>query len=182
MTKTTIFDHIVDTASALFYSEGTKSIGVDRIISEAGVAKATMYRHFSGKDALVSACLQRRHEKVIAALHAGLASVPARGVERVLVVFDLLYQKAGSPDFRGCAFMLAVAENETSEDVRAIARRHKDAVLALFTELLPPGLDDARATAAQLNLLYDGAMAQILIQRSPAPARIARDCAARLLA
>jgi len=178
----TLIDHIVDTASALFYREGTQSIGVDRIIAETGVAKATMYRHFTGKDALIAACLRRRHDNVLTALRDGLARVRGDGRKRVLTVFELLYDKAESPDFRGCGFLLAVAENEGSDEVRAIARHHKATVLALFAELLPAGIAKRDALAAQLNLLYDGAMAQILIHRDPGPARIARECARRLLA
>ncbi|WP_208508220.1 TetR/AcrR family transcriptional regulator [Variovorax paradoxus] len=177
----TILDHIIDVAGSLFYREGTKSVGVDRIILEAGVAKATMYRYFSGKDALVAACLQRRHDKVMAALQAGLSATRATGHAKVLRVFELLHAKAESPDFRGCAFMLAVAENEGSEEVRAIARMHKQTVQALFAELLPPAWPQAQQIAAQLNLLYDGAMAQILIFRKPDAALVAKECAATLL-
>jgi AcrR family transcriptional regulator len=180
-TSTPILDHIIDTASALFYREGTKSVGVDRIIAESGVAKATMYRYFSGKDALIAACLKRRHDKVLEALRTGVEKVPARGHGRILAIFDLLYVKAGTPDFRGCAFMLAVAENEGSDEVLEIARAHKAAVLELFAELLPSTWIDVQKTAAQLNLLYDGAMAQILIHRDGRAALLARDCAVVLL-
>lgn len=180
-TTTTILDHIIDTAGALFYREGTKSVGVERIILEAGVAKATMYRYFSGKDALVAACLQRRHDRVMAAMHAGLQKVRGKGEARVLAVFDLLHAKADSPDFRGCAFLLAVAENESSDEVRRIARLHKETVLALFADLLPSTWSDPTKTAAQLNLLYDGAMAQILVQRDPQAALVAKECATLLL-
>ena len=140
-----------------------------------------MYRYFSGKDALVAACLERRSERVMHALQAGLELVPARGYARILAMFDLLYEKAESPDFRGCAFMLAVAENEASEQVRTIARSHKKAVFDLFVSLLPTASRDHERIATQLNLLYDGAMAQILISRHPDPARVARECAEQLL-
>lgn len=178
---TTILDHIIDTAGALFYREGTQSVGVDRIIVEAGIAKATMYRYFSGKDALIAACLQRRHDRVMAALQTGLRRVQPRGHARILALFDLLHEKAETPDFRGCAFMLAVAENESSDQVRQIARTHKKAVLELFADLLPPDWPDVAKTAAQLNLLYDGAMAQILVLRAPEAALVARTCAEMLL-
>lgn len=183
MTRTNaVSSHIVDVASALFYREGTQSVGVDRVIEAAGVAKATMYRHFPGKDALIAACLQRRHDNVLAALRDGLAAVRGDARKRVLAMFDLLHDKAESPDFRGCAFMLAVAENESSDAIRTIARAHKAAVLALFAGLLPENTPGRDLLAAQLNLLYDGAMAQILIHRDPGAARVARECAKRLLA
>lgn len=178
----TILDHIIDTAGSLFYREGTKSVGVDRIILEAGIAKATMYRYFSGKDALVAVCLQRRHNRVMEALQSGIGKVRPGGHARVLKVFDLLSDRAESPEFRGCAFMLAVAENETSDEVRRIAHAHKDAMLALFISLLPSDWLCAAKTGAQLNLLYDGAMAQILVQRDPKAALLAKQCAETLLA
>ena len=52
-------DRLVETASRLFYAEGIKGVGVDRILAEAGVTRATMYRHFAGKEALVVAYLDR---------------------------------------------------------------------------------------------------------------------------
>ncbi|MDR6817568.1 AcrR family transcriptional regulator [Neorhizobium sp. 2083] len=63
--KEAISDQILTTAGALFYREGIRAVGIGRIIEEANVAKATLYRHFPSKDHLVAAYLQARHERVI---------------------------------------------------------------------------------------------------------------------
>lgn len=76
--KEPISDQILTAASALFYSEGIRAVGIDRIIEEANVAKATLYRHFPSKDHLVAAYLQDRHDRVIRSLQEVLdaASTP----------------------------------------------------------------------------------------------------------
>jgi AcrR family transcriptional regulator len=59
-TREPVADRLIDTASALFYQEGIQSVGVQRVIDEAGIAKASLYAHFPSKDDLVAACLERR--------------------------------------------------------------------------------------------------------------------------
>lgn len=176
-----IAEHIIDVAGGLFYREGINAVGIDRIIREADVAKATMYRHFESKDDLIAACLTRRHAAVVAALQDGLRRSRAKGIDKVLTIFDLLAVKARSDTFRGCAFMIATAESGGSETVRKIAREHKDAVRAIFSGLLPVTWSHRDKVSARLNLLYDGALAQILIYQDDGAVRTARDCAKVIL-
>src|SRR6188474_2717380 len=95
-----ISDQILTTAGALFYSEGIRAVGIDRIIEEAKVAKATLYRHFPSKDHLVAAYLKDRHDRVIRSLHEALETeqVPR---SQLKLIFERLYDKADSPEFRG---------------------------------------------------------------------------------
>lgn len=174
-------DRILEVASGLFYHEGIRTVGVDRVIAESGIAKATLYRHFPGKEDLIVAYLQQRHAGVVRALDKGLPSADTPWQTRILAVFQLLHRKADSADFRGCAFMLAVAENEASQRVRSVAQQHKQAVRDLFLGMLPSHWATRDAVAAQLNLLYDGALAQIMIHRDPTAALMAADVAELLL-
>ena len=175
--KEPISEHILAAAGSLFYSEGIRAVGIDRIIEEAKVAKATLYRHFPSKDHLVAAYLQNRHERVIGSLRDVLDTAHAPR-EQVRVIFERLHEKADSPEFRGCAFALAVAEHGDSARVVSVARTHKRMVRDIFRTIAAkkPGIDADRA-AAHLSLLYEGALATVAVERDPQAVLSARDCA-----
>ncbi|MDD2867387.1 TetR/AcrR family transcriptional regulator [Neomegalonema sp.] len=167
-------------AGALFYREGVRAVGVDRIIAEAGVAKATLYRHFPSKEHLVAACLSERHERVLEALKAALEGVSGPRA-RLGAIFDQLRAKADAPEFRGCAFALAVAEHGESERVSAIARTHKTAVREIFARILSEAGISSPRTAGHLALLYEGALASVAVHRDPSFVETSRDCALDVL-
>ncbi|QND44141.1 helix-turn-helix transcriptional regulator (plasmid) [Rhizobium leguminosarum bv. viciae] len=160
----------------LFYSEGIRAVGIDRIIEEAKVAKATLYRHFPSKDHLVAAYLQDRHERVVRSLREALDATAAPR-DQVRVIFERLYEKADSPEFRGCAFALAVAEHGDSERVVSVARTHKKAVSDIFRAIISKAELGPDQTAAHLSLLYEGALATVAVGRDPTAVLVARDCA-----
>lgn len=174
-------ERILAAASRLFYAHGVKSVGVDRVIAEAGVAKATLYSHFPSKEHLIVAYLQARHEEVMRSMQAQRLDASADTGSRVLQHFATLQRKAGSPAFRGCAFLLALAENEDCEAIQHQVRAHKQAIVDMFLDELPAGLASRDALGRQLALLYDGALAQIMVRRRPDAAAMAGDCATVLL-
>src|SRR5690349_3475722 len=96
-------DRLLAAADELFYAEGVHTVGIDRIIERAGVAKASLYSAFGSKEELVKAYLEGRHEIRRTRLLAGLQRF-ADPRERLLGVFDVLGELAGTPGFRGCAF------------------------------------------------------------------------------
>ncbi|KQQ69856.1 transcriptional regulator [Rhizobium sp. Leaf321] len=174
--KEAISDQILNAAGTLFYREGIRAVGIDRIIEEADVAKATLYRHFPSKDHLVAAYLKARHERVIRALQDVVdAKIEPRA--QIKLIFDRLYEKADSPDFRGCAFALAVAEHGESERVVSVARTHKAMVRDLFAAIMARAADRPDQAAAHLSLLYEGSLATVAVGRDPSAVLIARDCA-----
>ncbi|MCV9963298.1 TetR/AcrR family transcriptional regulator [Pararhizobium sp. BT-229] len=174
--KEPISNQILTVAGALFYSEGIRAVGIDRIIEEAKVAKATLYRHYPSKDHLVAAYLQDRHERVVSSLHAVLDAAGAPR-DQIKLIFERLYEKADSAEFRGCAFALAVAEHGDSERVVSVARTHKQAVRDIFRAIMSKA--DARPdqAAAHLSLLYEGALSTVAVGRDPQAVLVARDCA-----
>src|SRR5215218_7260486 len=102
-------ERLLAAADALFYEHGVNTVGIDRVIERAGVAKASLYSAFGSKDELVRAYLQGRHE----ARRARLLGVLERfdnPRDRLLGMFDALGEVAASPSFRGCAFYNASAE------------------------------------------------------------------------
>lgn len=117
---------ILETADRLFYQEGLRATGIDRIIAESGVAKMSFYRHFPSKADLIATFLETRHERWLGwfehAVDARLGK-PGAGLE---VIADVLREWFDEADFRGCAFINTVAESGSAEDdARRIAVEHK---------------------------------------------------------
>ncbi|MFT4267969.1 MAG: TetR/AcrR family transcriptional regulator [Xenophilus sp.] len=170
---------LLQAASRLFYAEGIRGVGVDRIAEQANVTKATLYRIFESKENLTVEYLRERHQDAISTLRAS-ADDQATPRERALAAFDALRHKASDPSFRGCAFVMAVGEHPESMSIGEVAREHKQAVRAHFKDVLAP-TSLAPSLADYLALLYDGALARVAIERCPTPVDIARACAAQLL-
>src|SRR4051812_4365747 len=97
---------IIDTALALFYAEGIHAVGIDRIIAEAGVAKATFYHHFPAKDDLICAYL----EEQISSVRQITVPQGTAPEEKIVHVFEAIGEITCKPGFRGCAFINAAAE------------------------------------------------------------------------
>lgn len=149
-------ERLLETADRLFYAEGIHTVGIDRILEESGVAKASLYKNFGSKDALVAAYLDERHERQKARIDRALArSEDPR--ERILSVFDAQAELFARPDYRGCAFNLATAEGKEGLAMER-AESFRGYVREVFRELATEaGASDPSALACQLHLVYDGA-------------------------
>lgn len=155
-------ERILSTAHDLFYGDGIRATGVDRLIAESGVAKLTFYRHFPSKDALVRAFLDHRHARWMAwfidALGRHGASEAMHGSAHVLLLADVLDEWCAQPDFRGCAFINTVVElGPSMPEATALVQTHKAEMTQVIAQLLPEGptqglLADAAAMA------FDGAI------------------------
>ena len=175
-------ERILRTASDLFYREGIRAVGIDRVIAASGVAKSTLYKHFPSKDALVVACLERRDAPARAWLEEETRRRGATPDERVLGLFDVLADWFAGATFRGCAFTNASLElADSAHPAHAVTVAHKDAIRAFLRDLCAEcGVPDPDELAAQLMLLYDGAIVTAVIRHDPTAARAAR-AAARTL-
>ncbi len=174
-------DHIVGVASELFYSRGTRAIGIDEIIAEAGVAKATLYRHFPGKEDLIVAYLEARRAHLEQAFSNCLARKNACFTDRVLAIFDDLAKNLKAGGFRGCAFLMAVAEQNGSIRIRETARAYKLFLRNQLHALLKGHVPKSGQVADQLMLVYEGAIATAVLRLDSNPAAQARRCAKILL-
>jgi AcrR family transcriptional regulator len=153
-------ERILVTAHALFYRDGIRATGVDRLIAESGVAKLTFYRHFPSKDDLVRAFLDYRHERWMAWLVDALGRHGARPGGGLAPLVAALAEWFADPAFRGCAFINAVAEVGGSlPDAVAIARRHKQEMTDVLADLLPTGPHQHEAAHA-VAVAVDGAIVQ----------------------
>jgi AcrR family transcriptional regulator len=168
-------ERILATALTLFYRDGIRATGIDRLIAESAVTKATFYRHFPGKSDLILAFLEHRHARWMAwfteALerHGGDADALAPALAEWL----------RSPDYRGCAFINSVGElGAELPGVVDIARRHKAEMTQAIAALLPASRQ-RRQQALALAIAVDGAIVHAQFDASPeaALAGLKRLCA-----
>jgi AcrR family transcriptional regulator len=151
-------DRILTTACDLFYREGIRAVGIDRIIAEASVAKASLYANFSSKDELIVAYLACLRDLWQAEVDAELARVDGP-VEAIRRLFELVGEDFGDAAFRGCPFGNAAAEfPDRSHPSRRVTDEYRSWLRQRLAGLAgAAGLDDPPAVATALVLVYDGA-------------------------
>jgi AcrR family transcriptional regulator len=175
-------ERLLQAAGELFYAEGVQSVGIDRVIERAGVAKASLYSTFGSKEQLVGAYLDARHAQVLGRLRAAV-DAGEDPVERILAVFDAQAQLFRTPDYRGCAFAAAVAEAPAGGHIDRAAESYRRDIRALFTELAAAtGAPDPVLLASQLQLIYDGGGLAAKMDRDAAIAAPVRAAATALVA
>jgi len=169
---------ILETANVLFYEDGIRNVGVDRIISVSSVTKATFYKHYRAKDNLIVEYISSRHETVRANVEEMIRTSP--NAESVLRSFVAgIIAEIDSPGFRGCPFINAAAEFPDSEHpVRRVVTTHREWYVETLADLLKEMGHPVPGDAAdELLLARDGALsggyAGDSIAASAALARIA---------
>jgi AcrR family transcriptional regulator len=147
---------VLDTAARLFYARGVHAVGMDELVRETGLGKATVYRLFPSKDVLVGGYLQRLADEILGLIdrQAGQAPSPVAALHGLL---DAVEADVRRPGFRGCAFHNAGSEyDDPAHPARVVAREYRVALLARLS-----GLVDRAAgrpeLAGQLATLIDGA-------------------------
>ncbi|WP_199791363.1 TetR/AcrR family transcriptional regulator [Streptomyces sp. 142MFCol3.1] len=179
--KASARQRLLDAANELFYSEGIQTVGIDRVIEHAGVAKASLYNTFRSKEGLVCAYLDLRSTRIQERIARTLARCPTPR-ERLLGIFDAQGEAFAEPGYRGCAFMRATAEAPDDGSVTRVAEAHRAWLRGLFTELAAEsGYADPEALARQLHCLYDGAAHSARMDRDLSASASARVAAAVLL-
>ena len=175
-------DRILDAAFRLFYARGIRAVGVDLIIAESGVAKATFYKHFPAKDELVLAYLDRVDGIWTAQLRAAAEAAGPDPADQLVGLYDALGTACRRDGYRGCAFINAAAESSPGTPVHARTVAHKQAVLAWLRELASRAdAEDPDSLARSLALLLDGGLADGALAADPEAARVAKQAAGRLV-
>jgi AcrR family transcriptional regulator len=161
-------DRLLAAANELFYDEGVHTVGIDRVIERAGVAKASLYSAFGSKEELVRAYLEARAAARRERIERRIAQYEGAR-EKILGIFDLMGESVVEPTFRGCAFVNASAEGprgpskvrQTCADSRGWLRR-------LLTDLArDAGAKNAELLGRRLSLLYDGAVVGAPLEADP---------------
>lgn len=127
----------METAAKLFYSQGYKATGINEIIREAGIAKASFYHHFKTKEDLLVATLEQRHDRMMAELRA-VVSHGRTPEEKIGRVFEWLGQScACGTSTHGCAYLNMVSEfRDGGSRVRELVKWHKSAFRLFIRELV----------------------------------------------
>jgi AcrR family transcriptional regulator len=151
-------DRLLATASRLFYAEGIHAVGVERLVSEAAVTRATFYRHYPTKDDLVAAYLSTTSRQIRAAVDEVRAGKPPR--EALAGTLGVVGDATCAEDFRGCQFLNAAAEfPDPGHPVRKVINDHRSWFFeVLREEAAATGHPDPEHAARVLVLLRDGAL------------------------
>jgi len=174
---------ILDTADRLFYQDGIRAVGIDRIIAEAGVAKMTLYTYFPSKDDLIVAVLQYREAQVLAFFRAAMTRHATRTTDQLRAFFAALKEWFESPGFRGCAFQNAAVElADPAHAGTRFVRDHKRRFAALLRGIVEEAAGQGAATLAPaIALLVEGAIVTAVIHGTPDAADVAREAAVQLV-
>jgi len=146
-------ERIMEVADRLFYADGVRATGTEKIMSISEVAKATFYRHFESKDALVLAYLENRDRALWDYLSHPTAP---KNLREALTKFE---QMANWPEVIGCPFLRIASEYpDTDHPFHRRAIKHQNKILDYLTDLLAPLSIDKRAAAAAILSVIDGAL------------------------
>ncbi|NIH80965.1 TetR/AcrR family transcriptional regulator [Amycolatopsis viridis] len=176
-------ERLLSAAATLFARDGIRAVGVDRLLAEAKVARASLYQTYGSKDALVVAYLRHQDEQDrsgYARASAGVTDPAAR----LLLVFDLAAKSARRRRFRGCLYLNAATEfPDARHPVIGVVHDHREWLRELWRSCLTElGVAAPGPLVDRLVVLYDGGLAGSKATRSTEPITLAREMAAQLIA
>ncbi|MBY4675325.1 TetR/AcrR family transcriptional regulator [Marinobacterium arenosum] len=180
---------LVETAFALFYAHGVAAVGINQILQASGIAKKTLYHHFSSKEELLAAVVAYRDERYYDWLASRLAAA-RNGIEVVEALFDALDDWFNDrvdalTDFRGCFFINVCGEyGDPEHPVHRQCQSHKLRVVQLIADRLQPlAIDDRQrlALSESICLLKEGATVQAHVQNDLGAAQRGKQLARQLL-
>jgi AcrR family transcriptional regulator len=146
-------ERILEAADRLFYAEGVRATGTEKIMSVSEVAKATFYRHFESKDDLVIAYLAHRDRSFWECLDS---PAPPEDIHEALARIERVVNR---PEIIGCPFLRIASEYpDTAHPFHRLAIEHQNKFLDYLIDLLKPFAIDKRAAAAALLSVIDGAL------------------------
>ena len=166
-----IRDHIIHTASDLFYKNGYNLTGINQIIAEAGIAKATLYNHFSGKEDICVAYLQTKNATFLQDLAAFVKGKP-EGKARIQAVVEFLVPFFHDEDFHGCWCVRTVAEVPiTNEKIWAEIQLQKNKLLTYIKQLVKENLagkseGEIEKLAQFVYMIYEGAVSESYLHQN----------------
>ena len=182
-TATNRRDQLLETATELFYRNGCHTIGIDRVLAEAGVAKMTLYKHFKSKENLVLAAAERFNEKLREEFEEAVErdNLPAR--ERLLTIFHFMEHWGRREDFCGCpSINLAVQYPDREHPIHRAAAEHKRARIDYVTRLArEAGARDPEQLGEQLVLLIEGTTVTLQVTGDTSLITRARQAAGKLI-
>lgn len=174
---------ILNTALQLFMAHGYRAVSLERIASESGITKMTVYRYFANKDILIEAVLMERDKNFRASLESYI-NKSSLGIDGLKAIFDWHQQWFSEKTFRGCMFINAISEfSNEKRNLFSITKHHKKMIENIIEKNLL-GLvskDKAALLASQINMLLDGAIVSVQTDMQDNPASIAWSMAEHLI-
>lgn len=173
-------DRLLAAAGELFYARGINATGIDTIVERAGVALATLYKQFGGKDRLVAAYLEERDRRWRAEWEDAIGA----SQQRVTAIFDALERWwVAEGRYRGCAQVAAAIEiTDVDHPAMTAISRHKAHLQQRLAELAgEAGAVEPERTAADIAVIYEGTITALLLQNAPEPFQRARRLTTGLL-
>lgn len=175
-------ERLLQAANELFYAEGIHTVGIDRIIERAGVAKASLYATFGSKEELVRAYVTQRDLAVRERIVRKMAEAPD-AYSKILAIFDSLADRIAAGGYNGCPFVRSSTEGPPGQtaarEAAAIHRAWRHDLLK--TLALEVGVRDPEDITLQLTVIYEGASMTAAVDRDPQVAMAARETARRVL-
>jgi AcrR family transcriptional regulator len=179
--RATARERLLAAADELFYENSINTVGIDRIIERADVAKASLYDCFGSKDELIRAYLEARNTARQARVNEWISRYETPQ-KKILGIFELLGEMTSQPGYKGCAFVRARADDGASENVKVASDRSRAFMLGLLTSLArEAGAANPERLGQQLLLLYDGASVAAHLDRNRNAASLAREVVAQML-
>lgn len=170
---------LLKTASDLFYRQGYNNTGINQVIEEAGVAKASLYQHFGSKEELCIAYLEAKHKNWFKELNQFI-STEYNPKEKILAFFDFLEMTTKRNDFRGCSFLNILSEVPMSnKEIINEAVGHKTKLRSFFKELLQAV--DQSDNADTVYLLFEAAITESQVYKNIWPIRSAKKAVSKLM-
>lgn len=183
MKQSSVKQNIIETAAKLFYRNGYNLTGINEIIREAGVAKATLYNHFKSKDDLCIAYLQYKNVDFLIAVEKYTKESEAG----IVSLFDFLIEFYESDAFNGCWCINTISElPKDNVEIRKEIQIQKGQFLTLIEKLVERNLNSAHGhmagiLAKQIYLLYEGAVSESHIHQQVWPIEIAKEMSVKII-
>lgn len=177
---------IIQTASNLFYKNGYNTTGINQIIAEAGIAKATLYNHFKSKEEICLAYLKHKNVSFLEDFEAFTTS-KTQGKEQLLAIFDFLTLFYKEKDFNGCWCIKTVAEiPKDNKIIRDEIQLQKNTLIALITKLVAANIEginepQTASLARQIYLLYESAVGESHLHQEDWPILESKNICERLI-
>ncbi|MCW2121082.1 TetR/AcrR family transcriptional regulator [Flavobacterium sp. 7A] len=165
MKHSEVKNSIIETASFLFYKNGYNATGINEIIAEAGIAKATLYNHFKSKEEICLAYLKHKNVNFLSDIEKFTAAKPKRK-EQILAIFDFLQLFYQDKDFNGCWCIKTVAEiPKDNELIRSEIQTQKNDFITLISQLVTSNLknmtkEEINSLSRKIYLIYESAVGE----------------------
>ncbi len=186
MKHSEIKNRIIETASFLFYKNGYNSTGINEIISESGIAKATLYNHFKSKEDICLSYLQFKNTTFLNDIELYCKS-KKKGQQQIFAIFDFLQLFFKDKDFNGCWCIKTVAEiPNDNEIIRNEIQTQKTSFIQLISKLVSNNLekikvDEISSISRQIYLLYESAVGESHLHQVDWPIKEAKKICSQII-